>query len=241
MDILPAIDLRGGKVVRLEQGDYGQSTQYSDDPGAVAATFAAAGATWIHVVDLDAALIGKLTNVAALRAIRAAAPAGVKIEFGGGIRNDDAASAIFAEGVDRAVVGSAALKDWAWFERLVSRKELAGKIALGLDARGGKLAVHGWTQTSDVLAVDVARRVRGWPLGAIVYTDIARDGMLQGVNIAATQEIVQATDVGVVASGGVSTLEDVTTCRQIGCSGAIIGKAWYEGRIDLAQAIVAAR
>ncbi|MFB3892226.1 MAG: HisA/HisF-related TIM barrel protein [Phycisphaerae bacterium] len=300
MEILPAIDLRGGKVVRLQRGDYGRSTQYSDDPAAVAGKLVAAGARWIHVVDLDAALTGKPTNLREVPSIlmgglvaglehaaklhpavnemlnagasvafsgstplvmppggkpddrpvfpgnrtftdfvRGIAP---KVELGGGARDAETIRFMLeAIGASRVVVGSAALKDWAWFERLVATPALAGRIALGLDARDGMLAVHGWTEQSRTPAVEVARRTRGWPLGAIVYTDIGRDGMLAGVNVKGTAGIVEATDVPVIASGGVSGVEDIVACRRIGCAGAIIGKAWYEGRIDLAEALSAAR
>ena len=238
MDILPAIDLRGGKVVRLARGDYDRETTYDDDAAAVAGRFVRAGATWIHVVDLDAARTGKPTNTDTVRTVAAAVDA--RIELGGGARDTATIESMLAAGVARVVVGSAALKDWAWFERLASRSDLAGVLALGLDARQGRLAVHGWTEQTETLAVDVARRVRGWPLGAIVYTDIARDGMLGGVNIEATADVIAATDVGVIASGGVAAIDDIVRCRQIGCAGAIIGRAYYEGRIDLAEAIEAA-
>ena len=239
MEILPAIDLRDGKVVRLLQGDYGRQTTYSDDPAAVARAFVAAGAAWIHVVDLDAAKSGRQTNTAAFAAIRRAVEA--KIELGGGARDDAAVGAMLDLGADRVVVGSAALKNWAWFEKLASRPELAGRIALGLDAREGRLAVHGWTQPVEATVLEIARRVRNWPLGAIVYTDISRDGTLGGLNVQATAELIAVTDVPVIASGGVGSLQDVLACKAIGCAGAIIGKAYYEGRIDLAQAIAAAR
>jgi len=238
MEILPAIDLRDGKVVRLQRGEYALQTEYSDNPAAVAEAFVSAGAKWIHVVDLDAALTGRPTNTEALRAIRAAAGPAVRIEFGGGARNDELVGSILAMGADRVVVGSSALKDWAWFESLVARSENVGRVALGLDARNGMVATHGWTQTSGTSAVEIAQRVKGWPLGAIVYTDIARDGMLGGVNVAATAQIIAASGQGVVASGGVSGLADIIECRRIGCAGVIIGKAYYEGRIDLAEAIL---
>ncbi len=239
MDILPAIDLRGGKVVRLLRGDYAQQTTYGDDPAAVARTFAQAGVPWIHVVDLDAALAGKPVNTAAIAAIRAAVD--VKIELGGGARDDATVEAMIAGGANRVVVGSAALKNWAWFERLASRADLAGKLTLGLDARDGKLSLHGWTQQVDATAVEFARRVKGWPLGAIVYTDIGRDGMLLGVNVAATAELIAATDVPVIASGGVGSIEDIRLCKAAGCAGVIVGKAYYEGRIDLPAAVALAR
>ncbi len=235
MDVLPAIDLRDGKVVRLAQGDYARQTTYHDDPVAVARRFVSAGAKWIHIVDLDAARTGRPANAGAVRAVADAVDA--RIELGGGARNTAAVESMLAGGVSRVVVGSAALRDWAWFEGLASRKDLAGKLALGLDARGGRLAVQGWTEQLETLAVDLAARVRGWPLGAIVYTDISRDGMLGGVNFEATGEVIAATDVPVIASGGVASLEDVLRCRRIGCAGAIIGRAYYEGRVDLTRAL----
>lgn len=239
MDIIPAIDLRDGKVVRLVRGDYARQTTYGDDPAAVARVFAQAGVRWIHVVDLDAALGGKRANAAAVAAIRKAVD--VNIELGGGARDDQAVDSMLQDGVNRVVVGSAALKDWAWFERLAKRPDMEGKIALGLDARNGKLSVHGWTTQLDVTAVELARRVNGWPLGAIVYTDIGRDGMLEGVNVAATAEVIAATDVPVIASGGVGSIEDIRLCKAARCAGVIVGKAYYEGRVNLAAAVALAR
>jgi phosphoribosylformimino-5-aminoimidazole carboxamide ribotide isomerase len=190
------------------------------------------------VVDLDAARTGRPMNTEAVRAVAAAV--GARIELGGGARDEAAIDAMLALGVQRVVVGSAAVENWAWFERLAARADLAGRLALGLDARKGRLAARGWTRELPTTAVEVASRVKGWPLGAIVYTDILRDGMLSGPNVEATAEIVAATDVPVIASGGVSSLEDVRQCRRIGCAGAIIGRAYYEGRIDLAGAIALA-
>jgi len=235
MDILPAIDLRGGKVVRLARGNYARQTTYDDDPVAVARRFVAAGAEWIHMVDLDAARTGRPANTDAVRAVADAVDA--RIELGGGARSTAAVESMLAGGVSRVVVGSAALEDWAWFEKLAARDDLAGRLALGLDARSGRLAVRGWTEQLEALAVDLAARVRGWPLGAVIYTDISRDGMLGGVNVEATAEVIDATDVPVIASGGVASLDDVLRCRQIGCAGAIIGRAYYEGKIDLTRAM----
>ncbi len=238
MEILPAIDLRGGRVVRLAQGDYDRQTVYSENPAQIAADFADAGVRYIHVVDLDAARTGQLANLPQIRQIAQAGR--VKFEVGGGIRNDQAAASLLEAGADRVIVGSAALKDWAWFEALVHRPEMAGRVALGLDAREGRLAVQGWTEQLEATALDLARQVRGWPLGAIIYTDIARDGMLTGPNVPATAELIEATDVPVIASGGVSRVQDIVECRRIGCAGAIIGRAYYEGQIDLAEALAAA-
>lgn len=234
MDILPAIDLREGKVVRLAQGDYDRQTTYHDDPVAVARLFVQAGAKWIHMVDLDAARTGTCANSAAVRAVAQAVDA--RVELGGGARDTAAVERMLESGVARVVVGSAAMKNWPWFEALAARDDLAGLLALGLDARNGLLAAHGWTEQLDTSAAELAARTRGWPLGAIVYTDIARDGMLSGVNIEATAEIIRATDVPVIASGGVGSLDDIRRCASIGCAGAIIGRAWYEGKIDLEQA-----
>jgi len=242
MDLLPAIDLLGGKVVRLARGEYDLSTTYSDDPAAVAGEIVSSGVSWLHVVDLDAARSGVSGNIDSIAAIRQVADSAsgrrIKIQSGGGVRNRDAVERLIAVGVDRLVIGSAALDDWQWFESLLDDGCAGpGGLALGLDARDGKLAIHGWTKQSDVSALEIARRVSGSNLGAIVYTDIARDGMLRGVNIEATAEMVSATDIPVIASGGVAGIEDIIACRKINCGGVIVGKAWYDGRIDLAEAL----
>ncbi len=235
MDILPSIDLRDGAVVRLARGDYDLQTTYSDDPVSVAHKFVDAGTRWIHVVDLDAARTGELKNFDLVRDLVQSVDA--RIELGGGARSAEVIERMLEAGVARVVVGSGALRDWDWFEQLVQQGDMDGKIALGLDARQGKLAADGWTQQTDLNATHIAARTRGWDLGAIIYTDIARDGMLEGVDLEITSRIVQTTDVAVIASGGVTSLADVEGCKRIGCEGAIIGRAYYEGRIDLAEAI----
>jgi phosphoribosylformimino-5-aminoimidazole carboxamide ribotide isomerase len=239
MEILPAIDLRAGRVVRLFQGDYGRERVYADDPVAVAREFAAAGARWIHVVDLDAARSGHRGNAPAIHAVCRAVAA--KVQLGGGIRSDPAVEEALALGAARVVIGSAAVKDWAWFERLAGRRELAGKVALGLDARGGRLAVHGWEEQSELTVAAAARRARDLPLAAIVHTGIERDGMMTGPDLETTAEIIRLAQLPVVASGGVRDLGDVARCQEIGCAGVIIGRAYYEGRIDLAAACALAR
>jgi phosphoribosylformimino-5-aminoimidazole carboxamide ribotide isomerase len=242
MDILPAIDLRGGKVVRLQKGDYNRQTTYGDDPLAVARQFVGDGTSWIHVVDLDAARSGELTNTAFVRQIVRQVGPDVRVQNGGGVRDTARVKDLLAAGVWRVVIGSAALKDWAWFESLLDEADIHNdRLALGLDARDGKVAAQGWTEQLDLDAEALARRVDGSGLGAIVYTDIARDGMLSGVNLPATQRIVQAGSVPVVASGGVCSLEDIRQCKQVGCDGVILGKALYEKRIDLPEALNVAR
>ena len=238
MDILPAIDLLGGKVVRLSQGDYARQTSYNDDPVSVAREFVAAGATWIHMVDLDAARSGQCTNTAAIHDVcQAVEPDGVRVECGGGIRDTDAVEALRDAGVARLVIGSAAMKDWPWFEGLLTGETFPARMfALGLDARDGQLAAEGWTEQLELAATDLASRVSGTGLGAIVFTDIARDGMLTGTNLPATRQIIDATDAPVIASGGVASIKDVNGCKEIGCAGVIIGRAWYEGKIDLVRA-----
>ena len=242
MDILPAIDLRDAKVVRLLQGDYDRQVTYGDDPAAVAKQFVAAGAEWIHVVDLDAARSGRPANTDSVRAICDTVAGRAKVEFGGGVRDRNMIEVMQAVGVSRVVIGSAAMKNPEWLRDLLADADLPNEgIALGLDARDGFLQAEGWTEQMDQTAEAFARDVAGSGLGAIVYTDIARDGMLTGVNVEATKRIIAATDVPVVASGGVRSLEDVRACRDAGCAGMIVGKAYYEGRIDIAEACELAR
>ncbi len=238
MEIFPAIDLRDGKVVRLSQGDYARQSVYAADPAGVAGEFVSAGAGWIHVVDLDAARSGRRTNADAIRSIcRTAA----RVQLGGGIRDDEAVAAALELGVSRLIVGSAAVKDWAWFEGLARRDELVGRIVLGLDARGGKLAVHGWMEQTDLTVAEIARRAKSLRLAAIVYTDIERDGMLTGPDLDGTAELVETAGTPVIASGGISSLDDIARCKEIGCAGAIVGRAYYEGRINIEDACNLAR
>jgi phosphoribosylformimino-5-aminoimidazole carboxamide ribotide isomerase len=234
MEILPAIDLRGGRVVRLSQGRYDRQQVYATDPAGVAGQFVSAGAKWIHVVDLDAARTGRRTSARAIAAV--CRTGGASVELGGGIRDDAAVRAAFDLGVARVVVGSAALADWAWFQRLARRESLAGKVALALDARAGRLAVHGWSRQADLTVLEVAARAAGLPRAAVSYTDIERDGMMVGPDLETTASLIAETHLPVIASGGISSLEDIARCKEIGCAGAIVGRAYYEGRIDLAAA-----
>ncbi|MCK5113541.1 MAG: 1-(5-phosphoribosyl)-5-[(5-phosphoribosylamino)methylideneamino]imidazole-4-carboxamide isomerase [Phycisphaerae bacterium] len=241
MDILPAIDLRDGKVVRLQRGDYDLQTTYSDNPLQQAQQFVDAGTKWIHIVDLDAARSGELTNTKVIADIcKMLSGTGVQVQCGGGIRDDKRIALLLEAGVSRTVIGSAALKNWDWFEQLLGSNNICNKnIALGLDARNGFVAAEGWTQQLDITAVELAARVNGSDLGAIVYTDIARDGMLEGVNIEATGELVKTTTVPIVASGGVGSIDDITRCQEISCDGVIVGKALYENKVNLADALKA--
>jgi len=226
-------------VVRLSQGDYARETVYGDDPLSVAREFVSCGADWIHMVDLDAARTGKRTNAEAISAVCGGVEANV--ELGGGIRNDAAVTETMALGVSRVIIGSAALQDWPWFAGLAAREDLAGKVVLGLDARSGRPAAHGWTEEVDLTVPEIARRAADLPLGAIIYTDIERDGMFTGPDLETTAQLIEWTGLPVIASGGISGLEDILRCKEIGCAGTIVGRAYYEGRVDLARAVQVAR
>jgi phosphoribosylformimino-5-aminoimidazole carboxamide ribotide isomerase len=237
--LYPAIDLKGGQVVRLKRGEMDQATIYADDPAAQARSFIEAGFAWVHMVDLDGAFAGKPANAAAVRAIIAAVP-GAKLQLGGGIRSMETAEAWLAAGVSRIILGSAAVKD-PDFARAACRA-FPGRVALGIDARDGMVATEGWAETSDVSATDLARRFEDSGAAAVIYTDIARDGMLTGVNVAATAALARAVRLPVIASGGVAGVEDITALRAegAGIEGAILGRALYDGRIAPKVALAAA-
>jgi phosphoribosylformimino-5-aminoimidazole carboxamide ribotide isomerase len=234
--IFPAIDLRGGRCVRLRQGDYQQETVFGSDPAAMARRWADQGARYLHLVDLDGAREGRPVNGEGVRAIVAAA--GVPCQLGGGLRTEEHVALALGWGVARVIVGTRALKDPAGFEALCRR--FPGRTVLGIDARQGRVATDGWLQVSELTAPELARRCAAWPLGGIVYTDISRDGMLEGPNLDAVAELARAVGLPVIASGGVTTLEDVRRLARLGLAGCIIGRALYEGRLDLAQAIATA-
>ncbi len=235
MDVLPAIDLLGGQCVRLIQGRYDRVIHYQSDPLEVAERFRAAGAAWLHVIDLDGARNGRIENLGTLRQI--VRQTGLRVQFGGGVRDEQAISAALEAGASRVIIGTRALEDWKWFEGVVRRSEFAGRVALGLDARLGRLAVDGWRRDTQKQALDVVRAVAGWPLAAIVYTDIGRDGLLLGPNLRAIEEVAAVAASPVVASGGVSDLEDVRRLSQVPLSGLVIGRAIYEGTIELSAAM----
>jgi len=235
MYIIPAIDLLGGKCVRLVQGEYHRYIIYEDNPEKKAVEFCAAGAEWLHIIDLDGARVGRCVNIDAVRAIVQQA-GGLKIQIGGGIRDRDTIAKMLDTGITRVIVGTKAVSDLEWLAE-VSR-EFAGKIVLSLDARGNKIATHGWEKDSSQELIDFANQVAKLPLAAIIYTDINKDGMLAGPNIERTKSLAEAVSLPVVAAGGVTTVEDIKKLAETGViSAAIVGRALYEGTMDLAEAI----
>jgi phosphoribosylformimino-5-aminoimidazole carboxamide ribotide isomerase len=239
-ELIPAIDLLGGRVVRLSRGDYGAATVYDPDPGAVARRFAEAGAPRIHMVDLDAARSGERGNEASIRAVVAAAGA-VPVQLGGGIRDLDGVKSAIALGVDRVVIGTAALRDPELVRE--AAKLNPGRIVVGIDARDGRVAVEGWLETSETTALDMARRFEDAGVAAIVHTDIARDGMLTGPNLEATAQLAELVSIPVIVSGGVASLDDVKRAAALasrGVAGVIAGRALYTGDLDLDRALEAA-
>ena len=236
MEIWPAIDLRGGRCVRLRQGDYRQETVFGDDPAAMARHWVDLGAKRLHLVDLDGAREGRPANLPSVRAIVEAVD--VPCELGGGIRNEESIRDLLDLGLSRLVVGTLALAEPDWFRQMCRR--FSGRLVLGIDARGGRVATEGWQSTSDVAATDLARRFVGEPLAAIVYTDIATDGMLAGPNVAEMAAMRAAVEWPVVASGGVTTKDDVARLAAVPMAGCIIGRALYEGTLTLSEALAAA-
>jgi phosphoribosylformimino-5-aminoimidazole carboxamide ribotide isomerase len=245
MELFPAIDLRGGRCVRLLQGDYDRETVYGDDPVAVAEGFVAAGARWVHVVDLDAARTGEPTNRPVVAAVAAAvAAAGGRVQSGGGVRSEAAAAALLDAGVSRVVLGTAAMEDPGLVRRLAGTHP--GAVAVGLDTRDGEVAVHGWTQGSGEGVHDVLPRFADAGVAAVIVTEIGRDGTLEGPDVAGLTAVLGATEVDVVASGGVGTLGDIRVLAAVrvgerGLAGAIVGKAIYERRVAVRDAIAAIR
>jgi phosphoribosylformimino-5-aminoimidazole carboxamide ribotide isomerase len=229
MLILPAIDLRGGKCVRLRQGDYSQETVFGDDPVAMARRWVSEGARALHLVDLDGAKEGRPVNGPVVR--RIVESVDVPCQVGGGLRTEADIEATLGIGVARVVLGTRALQDPAWVRQMAQAHPK--QIVLGLDAREGKVATHGWLETSEASALDVAREFSNWPLFAIVYTNIARDGMLGGPDVEGLAELSGAVPLPVIASGGVTTLDNVRELMAWGVFGCIIGRALYEGMIDL--------
>jgi phosphoribosylformimino-5-aminoimidazole carboxamide ribotide isomerase len=240
LDLYPAIDLREGKCVRLVQGDYARETVYRGDPVAVADEFEAAGAPWLHVVDLDAARTGRPVNRDVVAAIVEAV--GIPVQYGGGIRDDFSAEALLELGVARVVIGTKALEDPALVRRLARRHP--AQVAVGLDGRGGQLALRGWTEQASHTLDDALAGLADAGVAAVVVTEIARDGMLAGPDLPGLGRVLDATDLDVIASGGVSSvgdLRDLCRLERRGrtLAGAVVGKALYEGRLSVEEAVAA--
>lgn len=250
MIIYPSIDIRDGKCVRLVEGDFARETIYDDDPVQVAVRWAEAGADWIHVVDLDGSLQKHPVNISLVARIRGAVPSSVRLQVGGGIRSLEHLDQVFDVGVDRAVLGSVAIDDPDLVARSAARWD--HRIAVGLDARNGFLAANGWVDQTRVAAADLAGRLRDVGVRTFIFTDIARDGTLGGPNLDALTTMAAAIDSpvagrhldpaeGLIASGGVANRSDIAPVAATGASGMIIGRALYDGRIDLAEALAVAR
>ena len=239
MIVFPAIDLKGGQVVRLAEGDMDRATVYGDNPAAQALIFAEAGSHFLHVVDLDGSFAGRAENRAAVEAILEAFPG--HVQLGGGIRTREAVEGWFDVGVSRVVMGTAALKDPQFVKDMAA--EFPGGIVVAVDARDGMVATEGWAEVSDVSVVDLARRFEDAGVASLLFTDIGRDGLLKGVNIEATVDLARRVDIPVIASGGVKGLDDIHVLAlhaADGIEGVITGRALFEGRLDLAAAIAIA-
>lgn len=234
MILYPAIDLKGGRCVRLIRGDMAQATVFNDDPAAQARAFADAGAEWLHIVDLDGAFAGAPKNAPAVEAILDAV--GIPVQLGGGIRDLATVEAWLGRGVARVILGTAAVKDPALV--IEACRRWPDRIAVGIDARGGRVAIEGWAEDTDLEVATLAGRFVDAGVAAIVFTDIDRDGVLQGVNVAATADLARVVPIPVIASGGISSLDDIRALAADGAiAGAITGRALYDGRIDLAEAL----
>jgi phosphoribosylformimino-5-aminoimidazole carboxamide ribotide isomerase len=234
--LFPAIDLKNGEAVRLQQGDMARATVFSRDPAAQARAFAEQGFTYLHLVDLDGAFAGKPVNAAAVERIIAAVK--IPVQLGGGIRDRATIDAWLDKGIARVIVGTAAVRDPALVK--AAARAYPGRVAVGLDARDGKIAVEGWSKTSTLSALDVARRFEDVGVAAIVYTDVNRDGMLEGLNLDATIALAEQISLPVIASGGLASLADVRALlepRAQKLEGAIAGRALYDGRLDPAAAL----
>ena len=236
MILFPAIDLKDGQAVRLQQGDMARATGFHRDPAAQAHLFEQQGFRHLHVVDLDGAFAGKPMNVAAVE--RILDTVGLCVQLGGGIRNTATVEAWLEKGINRVIIGTAAVCDPPFVKQVA--RDYPGKIAVGLDARDGKVAVQGWAETSELTALEIAKRFEDAGVAAIVYTDVSRDGMLQGLNLDATIALADAISIPVIASGGLASIDDIKALlapRAKKLAGAIAGRALYDGRLDAAEAL----
>ncbi|OIP70594.1 MAG: 1-(5-phosphoribosyl)-5-[(5-phosphoribosylamino)methylideneamino]imidazole-4-carboxamide isomerase [Oscillatoriales cyanobacterium CG2_30_44_21] len=236
MDVIPAIDILDGRCVRLYQGDYQQSEVFGDDPVEVAQRWYSQGAKYLHVVDLDGAKQGKPQNLKVIEAIARSIP--MRVQMGGGLRDRESIVSVLNSGVSRVILGTAAVENSQLIADICA--EFPEQIMIGIDARDGKVATRGWLTTSEVMAVDLARRMTSVGIAGIIYTDIHRDGTMQGPNVEALRQLAENVDVPVIASGGVSSITDLLSLlalESVGVSGAIVGKAIYTGDIQLREAI----
>jgi phosphoribosylformimino-5-aminoimidazole carboxamide ribotide isomerase len=234
--LFPAIDIKDGVCVRLEQGDMARATVFNRDPAAQAQTFVAEGFEYLHVVDLDAAFAGRPVNVRAVERILESIP--LPVQLGGGLRDMGAISSWLEKGVDRAIIGTAAVRDPSLVRE--AARAFPGRIAVGLDARDGKVAVQGWAETSELTALEIAQRFEDAGVAAIIYTDISRDGLLKGLNLDATIALADAVAIPVIASGGLASLDDIRLMlepRAARLAGAIAGRALYDGRLNATEAL----
>lgn len=236
MILFPAIDLRDGQVVRLTQGDYDQMKVYASDPLEVAKSFAAAGATHLHVVDLDGAKAGMPQNAQIIGQL--AKESGLFVQTGGGLRTPQAVEAVLEQGVGRVILGTAALKNPAFLREMLA--QYGERIAVGVDAKDGKVATGGWLETSDMDAMAFCRNLRDQGISTVIYTDIARDGKLSGTNLPAYEALSTLEELQIIASGGITDVSEIAALRAMGIYGAILGKALYEGRLNLREALSAA-
>lgn len=234
MEIIPAVDIRGGKCVRLYQGDYRQQTVFAENPAAVALKWQAQGANWLHVVDLDGAAVGKPRNMAAVEEIMKTS--GLLVELGGGIRQEGVVAKLLQKGVSRIILGTAAIESPSLVEKLSQR--FGNAIAVGLDARDGRITVHGWQKDTVVDFLQLCQQMVGLGVSRFIYTDVKRDGTLTEPNFDAIERLIAEVDVPIIASGGISRLGHLRRLKELGVEGAIIGKALYTGDINLQEAIV---
>ena len=240
MILFPAIDLKEGLAVRLQQGDMARATVFHRDPAAQALAFEQQGFEYLHLVDLDGAFAGKPVNAAAVDRILESI--GIPVQLGGGIRNTATVEAWLEKGVTRVIIGTAAVRDPPFVKQ--AARDYPGKIAVGLDARDGKVAVEGWAETSELTALEIAKRFEDAGVSAIIYTDVARDGMLQGLNLDATIALAEAISIPVIASGGLASIDDIKAMlepRARKLAGAIAGRALYDGRLDAKEALAMIR
>ena len=233
MEVIPAIDLKGGRCVRLLQGDFDKETVFSTDPGAVARDWEQACAPRIHVVDLEGAASGHPENAEAVARILESVD--IPVQLGGGVRNMETLEGWLDKGVQRVVLGTAAVEDPDFLQEALQR--FAESVVVGIDARDGRVAASGWKRTTEVDAIELIERMKGLGVRRIIYTDISRDGMLSGPNLESVRQVVSKTKVPVIASGGVSTIEHLKSLRELGVEGAIVGRALYTGDVNLREAI----